>query len=243
MARLPRLSVPGQAHLVVWRGHDGHPVFVDETDRQALRDALAQLAEREQVAVHGWAWLAAQVWLLVTPPRAEALPRLMQGLGRRYVRQFHARHGGCGTLWEGRYRATVLAPEWVLPALTFIETLPVQEGLAASAEAWPWSSHRHHAGLQPQRWLRPPAAWWTLGDTPFAREAAWRRRVAEGLSAADRQRLHDAAVKGWPLGDDAFLDALQQALGGRRVRPARPGRPRRVDLSPNNGGDPMVVKK
>ncbi|MCS6811597.1 MAG: transposase [Tepidimonas sp.] len=231
MARLPRLSVPGHAHLVVWRGHNGQAVFADDVDRAALLAALLELAPREQVAVHGWAWLPAEVWLLLTPAQAEGLPRLMQGLGRRYVRGFNARHARCGTLWEGRYRATVLAPDWVLPGLLFVETLPVQRGVAASAEAHRWSSYAHHAGLQPQRGLQPPAAWWALADTPFARELAWRRRVAEGLPAGQVQRLQDAALHGWPLGDAAFLQAVQEATG-RRVVPGRPGRPRRSALSP-----------
>lgn len=242
MARLPRLCVPGEAHLVVWRGHSGRPVFVDDEDRRCLWEALQELAPREQVAVHGWVWLPAQVWLLVTPAAAASLPRLMQALGRRYVRHFHLRHGGSGTLWEGRYRATVLQEDWVLPALVWLESLPVLEGLATSAEAWPWSSHRHHAGLQPQRGLQSPPAWWTLGDTPFAREAAWRRRVAEGLPAAQRERLLAAALKGWPLGSAAFLQRLQQATG-RRVQPGRPGRPRRSTLSPNKDGEDFGSEK
>lgn len=226
MARLPRLRAAGHLHLVVWRGHNGQPVVADDTDAHRLLDAVAELAAREGVAWHGFALLPNEVWLLLTPATDGALGRLMQGVGRRYVRLYNDRHGRRGTLWEGRYRAAVLAPPWALPALVLLDTLPLEAGLCAQPEHHPWSSHRHYSGMQMWRGLQPPPAWWALGDTPFAREAAYRQRVAQGLTSSQRDALRRAALHGWPLGDDAFLAALQ-ASSGRRVQPARPGRPRK----------------
>lgn len=226
MARLPRLSVTDLPHLVLWQGHNRQAVFADDDDRQAFVALLIDAAAREGVEVHGYALLDAGLWLLVTPRREGALSRLMQGLGRSYVRRFNARHGRTGTLWEGRYRATVLAPDRVLPALVLLDHEPVRVGLAPSPEAWAWSTHRHYAGIAPLRGVQPPASWWGLGDTPFAREAAYRQRVHEGLPPAQAQGLREAAIKGWPVGDAAFLAALA-AQTGRRTQPARPGRPRK----------------
>lgn len=226
MARLPRLSVTDLPHLVLWQGHNRQAVFSDDDDRQAFVALLIDSAAREGVEVHGYALLDAGLWLLVTPRREGALSRLMQGLGRSYVRRFNARHGRTGTLWEGRYRATVLAPDRVLPALVLLDHEPVRLGLAPSPEAWPWSTHRHYAGIAPLRGVQPPGSWWSLGDTPFAREAAYRQRVHDGLPPAQAQGLREAAIKGWPVGDAAFLAALA-AQTGRRTQPARPGRPRK----------------
>lgn len=240
MARLPRLAVTDQPHLVLWRGHNRQPVFQDDADRQAFLDLMAEQAPREGVEVHAFALLDATLWLLVTPRREGALSRLMQGLGRSYVRRFNQRHGRTGTLWEGRYRATVLAPDYVLPAMVCLDHEPVQAGLAAAPEAYRWSSHRHHAGLSVQRGLQAPAAWWALGDTPFAREAAYRQQVQSGLSREMEQRIRQAAAAGWPLGDAAFLQRLQ-AQTGRRTQPARPGRPRKhIDMSPISNQDDSV---
>ena len=235
MARLPRLTVTDLPHLVVWRGHYGQPVFVDDDDRQAWLVSMADNAAREGVELHGYALLASALWMLATPRREGALSRWMQALGRSYVRRFNQRHGRRGTLWDGRYRAAVLASDWVLPALAFLDLEPVAEGLAATPDAWRWSSHRHYGGAEPQRALTPPAAWWSLGDTPFAREAAYRRFVQEGVSHEQTRRLRQAALQGWPVGDAGFLADLQ-AQTGRRTEPARPGRPRKrvFDLSLNN---------
>ena len=226
MARQPRWAVTGYPHLVRCIGHSGQRVFVDDDDRALCRDGLLSLAAREQVALHAYVLLEADVWLLATPQRDGALSRWIQALGRAYVRAFNQRHGRSGTLWDGRYRATVLAADWVLPAMVMLDTEPVRLGLAATAEGWRWSSHGHYAGLAPQRGLVAPAAWWGLGDTPFAREASYQQRVRDGLPGGQAQRLRDAATKGWPLGGADFLADLQ-AQTGRRVTPARPGRPRK----------------
>jgi putative transposase len=41
--------------------------------------------------------------LLITPTQTGSISRLMQSLGRRYVRYINDSCGRTGTLWEGRY--------------------------------------------------------------------------------------------------------------------------------------------
>jgi len=90
--------------------------------------------------------------------------------------------------------------------------------------AYAWSSHGHYVGLRHERWLTTPAQVWALGNTPFAREAAYAERVRQGVSPADGERLLSAVHGGWVTGSDAFLAQVQQ-LTGRRVVKGRPGRP------------------
>ena len=73
MARLPRLVVPGQAHLLIQRGHPAQPVFADAQDRSAYLAALHQAAETEQVAIHAWALLEGEAQLLATPQQGLSL--------------------------------------------------------------------------------------------------------------------------------------------------------------------------
>jgi putative transposase len=233
MARLPRLSLPGLPHLVVQRGHNRQPVFVDEADRQAYLAALRDAGPPGACALHGYALLDDVAWLLLTPaatPAAPSLGALMQALGRRYVAAFNRRHGRSGTLWDGRFRATVVGPAQVLQALCLVEQAPVRAGLAGLAGDWRWSSAAHHLGLRRDPLLSPHAAYWSLGNTPFEREGVWRQRLADDLGAAEAQRLEEATRKGWPLGDGAFL----ASLAGRVSRPLerRPrGRPRKAPPS------------
>ena len=41
MARLSRITLPGQAHHVLQRGHNGQPIVLDDVDRTSWRRLLA----------------------------------------------------------------------------------------------------------------------------------------------------------------------------------------------------------
>jgi putative transposase len=228
MARLPRLVAPGLAHHLVQRGHNAWPVFIDDEDRSAYLAALHEAARTQEVLVHAYALLDAEVQLLLRPPSAGALSRTMQALGRRYGAAFNRRHGRSGTLWEGRFRAAAVQDG--LPtrgSLLYIDGLPVRRGQAASAQGSRWSSAPHRLGLRREALLTDPPEYWQLGNTPFEREAAWSAMLAQGLAEAEARRIEHAAANGWALGSPQFLALVEQQLG-RAVRPRPRGRPRRA---------------
>ncbi|APW39325.1 transposase [Rhodoferax koreense] len=225
MARLPRLNVPGLPHHVVQRGNNQQPVFAGVEDYVFFSSLMEENARAFRVAVHAYVWLPNQVQLLATPETEEGLPKLMQAVGRRYVRHFNDRQGRSGTLWEGRYRSTVLQPErHLLPCMALIDTAPVDAGEAGEPRDYPWSSHGHYVGLRNDRLVTPHALFWRLGNTPFAREAAYAELVQTGLAADERQQLFDAVLRGWALGDAEFVANLQTRTE-RRVSKSSAGRP------------------
>lgn len=226
MARLPRLSVPGLPHHVVLSGNNKQAVFTDDQDRAQCLSLLVGLVGALPVQVHAYVLLDNQVRLLLTPTGPDGLSRLMQALGRQYVRWFNHRHGRSGTLWEGRFRSTVLQAErYLLPCQVQMDTAPEQAGWVGGAAAYPWSSHRHYLGQRHDKWLTTHPEVWRLGNTPFAREAAYAQAVAAGLPAGTSDALWGATMKGWALGDPAFLAVLAMQTD-RRLTERRPGRPR-----------------
>lgn len=228
MARLPRLCVPGFVHHLMQRGNNRQPIFIDDADYEAMRALLAEHARAQKVALHGYVLMPNHFHLLATPQTGDALPRLMQAIGRGYVRAFNDRHGRSGTLWEGRYRCAVLQPEpHLIAAMVCCDLNPVRAGLVADAGDWRWSSHAHHVGARSDRIVTPHALYWALGNTPFAREHAYAQAVRAGIGAAEQQALTESLLGGWALGDARFLSDLQ-SRSGRRVTKGAPGRPRAV---------------
>ncbi len=225
MARLPRLTVPGFAHHVIQRGNNRQMVFVDAADRERFQALLAEQSRLWHVAVHAYVLMGNHFHLLLTPETSEGLPRTMQAVGRSYVRYFNDRHRRTGTLWEGRYRSTIVQSErYLLACMAYIELNPVRAGLVVRPSDYLWSSHAHHVGLRTDPLVTSHALFWALGNTPFAREAAYRDLVQAGLSVDERDALARTAHTGWPLGDGGFIAALQQKTSRRVVRnPA--GRP------------------
>ncbi|MDE2081842.1 MAG: transposase [Burkholderiales bacterium] len=223
MARLPRLVLAGQAHLVVQRGHGAQAVFADEQDRAAYLAALHEAARAEQVTLHAWALLDGEVLLLATPGQGPALGRMVQAIGRRYVSAYNRRHGHKGTLWDGRFRCAVVEPgDLRLAALRWVDGRSPEPGLTSA-------SHRTGGARAPA--LVDPPEVWALGNTPFEREAAYRTLLAQGLPPATSQALQRAAFGGWALGSDAFMRGLA-VTAARPTQPRPRGRPRKRPAQP-----------
>jgi putative transposase len=242
MARQPRLSLPHQLHHVLLRGNGRECVFADDADRRTFIDQLVRHAATNAVSLHAWALMPDHVHLLVTPARDDALSLCIQAVGRGYVQAFNRRHGRRGSLWEGRYRSTVLEPDpWLLRAMVWLDTHPQRQsagsvatphsGLALGDGAGdqqtgghPWITAGHYLGVAAIPGLTVPPQYWALGNTPFAREAAYRTMLVQGCAEAHRVALAEAALKGWALGSATFVASLQQGTG-RRLARGRPGRP------------------
>lgn len=231
MARLPRLALAGHLHHLIHRGHNLQPIVFDDDDRRALLAALQDSAATHRVAIHAYVVMPNHLHLLATPAADEGLSRMMQALGRRYVSAFNLRHGRVGTLWEGRFRAAPLEAEsHLLTVMRSIELNPQRAGLSTEPGDFAWSSAAHHLGRRRDPLISDPPGFWALGNTPFERELAWRRWLEEGESEAERERLIDAALKGWPLGSARFLQLLGE-VSPRPMSPRPRGRPRKIKVS------------
>ncbi len=228
MARLPRLTVPGYPHHVIQRGNNRQAIFATDADRRYLLALLAEYAGKFEVAIHAYVLMSNHLHLLATPETVDGLPQMMQAVGRRYVRHFNQTQGRSGTLWEGRYRSTLIESErYLLACMAYIDLNPVRAGLVAAPSDYPWSSHAHHIGQRHDTLVTPHALVWALGNTPFAREAAYAELVSAGLSAADQKALTEATLKGWALGSADFLADLKRRTDRRasRVKAGRPPGP------------------
>lgn len=234
MARLARLAVAGLPHHIIQRGHHEQLIVLDDEDRKLFLQILRESSAATGVSIHAYALLDDHVHLLATPREAQGLSSMMQALGRRYVAAFNRRHCRRGTLWEGRFRATVIEPErYLLPCMSYIELHPVRHGNVAQPEQFAWSSSAHHYGLRTDPLVSDHKLFWALGNTPFDREARYRAVLAQGLSSLQVKDITHAAQKGWALGSAAFLAGLADQTDRRVVAKPR-GRPRkpRNDMSP-----------
>ncbi len=232
MARLARLYVPEQPQHVILRSLDQHAAFVDDQDYELFIDCLRTASRDFHLSIHAYALMLQAVHLLVTPRDETSLPKAMQAVGRRYVAHFNRRYMRRGTLWEGRYRATVIEGErYFLLATRVVEMAPVRAGLAATPQEYKWSSYRHHIGLTLDGLITDHPLYWSLGNTPFERQHAYKELCDQPLDKREANRLLQATLKGWVLGSDAYREWASR-VANRRVSPLPRGRPRKVRESP-----------
>jgi len=228
MARLGRYFVPGQPLYLVQRGNDRRAIFFAPADYERYHEWLHAASTANGCAIHAYAFLQNQVHLLATPRDESSLPKTMQSLGRRYVRHVNVAYGRSGTLWEGRYHATLIEPEaYLFDCMRYIELAPVRAKLVAHAKEHRWSSYGSNALGKYDPLVKAHGLYADLAKTPPQRQRAYRALYDRDLSDEFMTALRAATKGGWPLGSDRFKQKVALALG-RRVVPLSKGRPPRT---------------
>jgi putative transposase len=225
MARLPRLTLPGYPHHIIQRGNNRQAIFTTAADHQYLLALLDENAKKFAVDVHAYVLMTNHFHLLATPQTDTGLPQMMQAVGRSYVRYFNDLQARTGSLWEGRYRSTLIQTDrYLLACMAYIDLNPVRAGMVADARDYPWSSYGFYVGARSDKLITPHALFWDLANTPFGREVAYADLVRAGISPDQQSALTKSALAGWALGEPDFVADLQRRTQ-RRVNKAKPGRP------------------
>jgi putative transposase len=232
MARLPRYVIPGQPQHIIQRGNNRQPIFAADGDYECFRDALVEAAARYDLAIHAYVWMTNHIHLLATPGSHDSISKVFQSLGRKYVQYFNFTYQRSGTLWEGRYRATVVDSErYLLTVMRYIELNPVRAGMVHHPREYPWSSYVGNAGGENAKnadWLVPQREYLRLGRTVEQRQEAYRQLFKAAVPKDDLVAIRDSTHKGWALGSERFIEKIE-ALGQRRASSKGVGRPKRVE--------------
>ena len=236
MARLPRYVIPGQPQHIIQRGNNRQVIFAAEADYQFFRDALVEAADKHGLAIHAYVWMTNHVHLLATPGFADSISRTFQSVGRRYVQYFNYTYKRSGTLWEGRYRATVVDSErYLLTLMRYIELNPVRAGMVALPQDYPWSSYRRNAmgeGGPNAYWLSSHEEYSRLGRDGADRHITYQALFATSIGQGDLAEIRDCTHKGWALGGERFRAEIE-ALGQRQAASKGVGRPRKGIIANN----------
>ena len=127
MARLPRFVLLGHPQHVIQRGNNRQECFCDTSDYRFYLDKLHAASVKHACEIHAYVLMTSHVHLLVTPRREDAIGKMMQTLGRYYVQYYNYCYKRTGTLWEGRYKATLIDSEtYLLTCMRYIELNPVR---------------------------------------------------------------------------------------------------------------------
>ena len=230
MPRQPRLTLAGEAHHVIQRGNNKQAIFFCDADRKLFLAELGEGLSKYDCRLHAYVLMTNHIHLLVTPGQDEAIGRLMQSLGRAYVGYVNRAYGRTGTLWEGRFKSTIVDSEdYVMACYRYIEANPVRARMVADAWDYPWSSYAANALGHTSSLVVEHEAYKALGDAASARQAEYRALFAEGLGEETVAIIRDATQRGWIPGSDRFRKQIQEALG-RQVEASVRGRPRKIEV-------------
>ncbi len=227
MARLRRLCPPDVPQHVIQRGNNRQPCFASEEDFAVYATWLGDYSAEFAVDIHAWVFMTNHVHLLVTPREAGGVSRMMQALGRRYVRFFNRKYGRSGTLWEGRFRSCLVqAAAYLFHCQRYIELNPVRANMVAAPGDYRWSSYQAHGLGKAVEMHTPHDLYLALGNDTRERLEAYRELFVAHVDRELLSKIRQATRMGLALGSERFKDDIE-ALCGRRVRPGVMGRPRR----------------
>lgn len=226
MARKPRFNLPGIPQHIIHRGNNRQACFHDEHDYRHYLADLRQAADKNDCRVHAYVLMPNHVHLLVTPMAEHGVTHLMQDVGRKYVRYVNHRYQRTGTLWEGRYKSSLIDSEaYLLACMRYIELNPIRAGLVQRPEDYLWSSYASNAHGKNDALLTPhPLMAHLEMDTKTWQRVyrdLFRRPLAQDTVDSIREALNQELV----LGREPFKDKIEK-LTTRQTRPGHSGRPR-----------------
>lgn len=225
MPRKPRFYVPDVPVHIVQRGHSRDAVFYDDADYRAYLDWLEESAERYDCAVHSYVLMTNHVHILATPSTLDGVSRMMQYIGRRYVPYINDTRGTSGTLWEGRYKASLIQEEtYLLTCMRYIEHNPVRANMARHPRDYRWSSYRANAEGRKDSVLTPHTLYLALARREHERKQAYRALFKTQLDQAQVEEISAAWQTGTPLGNLRFKIEIETKLKTKVGQPRR-GRP------------------
>jgi putative transposase len=212
---------------IVQRGHSREPVFFEDNDYLAYLRWLKEGAERYKVDIHAYVLMTNHIHILATTGDTEGITRMMQYVGRHYVPYINHTYGSSGSIWEGRYKASLIHDEeYLLACMRYIELNPVRADMVRSPAHYRWSSYRHNGQGKEDALITPHALYLALGKTLPTRLAAYKALFKAHLDSGVLDDIRSAWQTGTPLGNDFFRQKVEARLKCK-VGQARRGRPRR----------------
>ncbi len=218
MARMPRITCPGLPHHVIQRGNNRSAIFFDEKDRHVYLNGLGEAMQKYGCKLHAYVLMTNHAHLLLTPESESSISQMVQSLGRRYVRYINTTYHRSGTLWEGRFKSSVVQSErYLLTCYRYIELNPVRAGMVNLPQAYRWSSYARNGLGHKNKYIEPHKEYLRLGGDEKERCAAYRALFPHHINPEALREIRDSANRNLILGSDSFMNEVEARLK-RRVR-------------------------
>lgn len=224
MARLPRFVLPHYPQHVIQRGNNRSIIFQDHSDYYFYLEILYLSSLKHDCLIHSYVLMTNHVHLLVTPLQEDSISKMQQMIGRHYVQYYNKKYYRTGTLWEGRYKATLIDNEkYFITCMRYIELNPVRAGMVAAPAEYQWSSYHYNALGKNDRLITAHEQYLSLGGSYEQRLEAYRCLFMREVPQKTVEDIREATNKAWVLGDESFKKNIESKLNRRIAAFAKGG--------------------
>lgn len=232
MPRKPRFFIPDVPTHIVQRGHSKEPVFFENDDYLAYLGWLAEAADRYGCAIHAYALMTNHIHILATPETKQSISQMMQYIGRHYVPYINYTYGTSGSIWEGRYKSSLIHDEqYLLTCMRYIELNPVRADMVNTPSMYRWSSYRCNAQGKADIVVTQHPLYKSLGKNSTERMQAYKDLFKAHIDQVEHDKIQKAYQTGTPLGNDYFREKIERKLKCK-VGQDRRGRSSKRALTP-----------
>ena len=219
MPRRTRIRIPGLPLHITQRGNNKADCFWTDADRRVYLSLLRDMAPKFGCEVHAYVLMTNHVHLLITPDDADGASQVMKNLGQQYVQYVNRGRSRTGSLWDGRFKASIVdTDQYLLRCHRYVEMNPVRAGMVTRPGDYLWSSHRANAWGVPSDIVSPHPRLVSLGATENDRRREYCRLFETELNAEELEEIRAATEGGFALGSDDFLEWLDEKTGRRPSR-------------------------
>jgi len=230
MPRKPRFFIPGIATHIIQRGNNRQAIFFEDSDYKAYLSLINEGRDRFCCDIHAYILMTNHVHLLATPAEKQAVSKMMQYIGRHYVPYVNKKYSRTGTLWEGRFKASIVeTSSYLLACYRYIELNPVRAGMVTNPLDYPWSSFPKNAFQNEDGLITEHMAYRSLGTSALERAEKYRLLFEEPLTEEDLNSVRSHTQSGTPLGNSKFQEEIEAVLSMNTGQPFR-GRPKAPDI-------------
>lgn len=214
MPRKPRMFRAGVPCHVIQRGNNRSVCFYEPENYLFYLECLAVSCQKYHVDLHAYVLMTNHIHLLMTPQDENGVSAVMQSIGRKYVQYINRALRRSGTLFEGRFKASLVqVDQYFLACMRYIELNPVRAKMVTHPKDYPWSSYHVNVGIKPRKLLSPHPSYLALGQCLDTCKAQYQAMFSNELDKATVTKISQAAKFNMPFGDNRFKKEIELALG------------------------------
>ncbi len=185
-----------------------------DADYQAYLHWLGEALKKESCRLHAYGLMTNHIHLLLTPKHAESVAPLIIALGRKYVQYINKTYHRTGTLWDSRYKSSLVQEEtYLLTCQRYIELNPVRASMVKEPALYRWSSYRFNGLGKPNQYISPHPVYMSLGKNSKSRQTTYRGLFQSELDNDTINDIRQALTQNQPLGSSRFYTKIEIMTG------------------------------
>ena len=229
MPRQARIVVANTAHHIIQRGHNRQVIFASDADYNYYIDNLIDFKREFSCKIYAYCLMTNHVHLVVDPgDNPESISLLMKRVAGRQTRYINKIEKRSGSLWEGRFKSSVVSTqEYLVSCCRYVELNPLRAGLVENPGDYKWSSCSCKVKGTRNKLVDFDSQYFALGSSASERQSAYKEYLLETIPEYEIELIREALQRNQLTGSARFREEISAKLG-IRISNKRPGRPRKA---------------